>query len=167
MTPPSEPIAKARIDSHSVINRCFQITPLANQSKIWLPTSTGLEKKNGGSHVRPNTGTVASNCHSPSATTATSSCRERSPTLDTFKLLSSFAQRDSSLRLGERPDQAGRLLGVAVQRLDQLFAGQAGRERRRLEIGRDQGEGVVMQRAGRRARAGIIGQLGRADPADI
>src|SRR5580693_1366788 len=89
MTPPNDPIANARIDSHSVIARCFQITPLANQSKIWLPTSTGLEKKNGGSQMRPNTGTVASNCHSPSATTATRSCKERSPILDTFKLLSS------------------------------------------------------------------------------
>ena len=73
MTPPSEPIANARIDSQSVIARCFQITPVANQSTIWLPTSTGLEKKNGGSRMRPNTGTVANNCHSASATTATRS----------------------------------------------------------------------------------------------
>src|ERR1700730_14063198 len=98
--------------------------PVENQSTIWLPTSTGLEKKNGGSHRRPNTGTVASNCHRPSATTADGSCNERSPILDTFKLLSSFSQRSSTLWLGERPDQTGGLLGVAVQRLDQLFAGQ-------------------------------------------
>src|SRR3954453_20542834 len=82
-TPPSEPIVKPRIDSHNVIRRCFQITPLENQSRIWLPTSTGLEKKNGGSSRRPNIGTVANNCHSPSATTATSSCKERSPIFDT------------------------------------------------------------------------------------
>src|SRR5258708_15755688 len=87
-TPPSEPIAKARIDSHSVIARCFQITPLRNQSKIWLPTSTGLEKKNGGNSMRPKIGTVANNCHSPTATTATSNCNDRSPILDTLKLLS-------------------------------------------------------------------------------
>src|SRR5258708_28302342 len=88
-TPPSEPIANARIDSHSVIARCFQITPLRNQSKIWLPTSTGLEKKNGGSSMRPKIGTVANNFHSPSATTATSNRNERTPILHTLKLLSS------------------------------------------------------------------------------
>src|SRR5258708_29549038 len=88
-TPPSEPITNARIVSHSVIDRCFQIPPLRNQSKIWLPTSTGLEKKNGGSSMRPKIGTVANNCHSPSATTATSNCNERSPILDTLTLLSS------------------------------------------------------------------------------
>jgi len=49
----------------------FQITPLLNQSTIWLPTSTGLEKKNGGSRMRPKIGTVASNCHKANATTAT------------------------------------------------------------------------------------------------
>src|SRR4051794_13292533 len=83
MTPPSEPIAKARTDSHRVISKCFQITPLENQSTIWLPTSTGLEKKNGGSSSRPNTGTVASSCHNASAITATSSCNENSPIFDT------------------------------------------------------------------------------------
>src|SRR5580704_5463363 len=77
-TPPSEPIAKARIDSHSVIARCFQMMPLANQATIWLPTSTGLEKKNGGSSTLPNTGTLASNCHSPTTTTATSNWQARS-----------------------------------------------------------------------------------------
>src|SRR5437879_2578330 len=45
MTPPSEPIAKARIDSHKVIRRCFQITPEENHLTIWVPISTGLEKK--------------------------------------------------------------------------------------------------------------------------
>jgi hypothetical protein len=72
MTPPIEPITKARIDSHKVISKCFQIRPVENQSTIWLPTSTGLEKKNGGNSTRPNTGTVANTCHSASATTATS-----------------------------------------------------------------------------------------------
>src|SRR5215213_6864060 len=82
-TPAMEPIVNPRIDSHNVMNRCFQITPLENQSTIWLPTSTGLEKKNGGSSSRPNTGTVASSCHNDSAITATSSCNESSPIFDT------------------------------------------------------------------------------------
>src|SRR3984885_1654485 len=85
-TPPSEPMTNARIDSHSVISRCFQITPLENQSTIWLMTSTGLEKKNGGSSTRPKTGTVVNNCHSASATTATSTCRARSVKRDIFKV---------------------------------------------------------------------------------
>src|SRR4051794_7772374 len=70
------------MDSHRVIARCFQITPLENQAKIWLATSTGLEKKNGGSSMRPNTGTVASNCHNASAIIATSTCSETSLTFD-------------------------------------------------------------------------------------
>ena len=48
-TPPIEPRTKASVASSSVIQRCFQITPVTNQSTICLPTSTGLEKKNGGS----------------------------------------------------------------------------------------------------------------------
>jgi hypothetical protein len=55
-TPPNEPNTKARIDSSRVTHRCFQITPETNQSTIWLATSTGLEKKNGGSKIFPNTG---------------------------------------------------------------------------------------------------------------
>src|SRR5215475_13944565 len=82
MAPLAEPITKARIDSHNVIKRCFQITPLENHVRIWLKTSTGLEKKNGGSSTLPNTGTVAKNCHSASATMATRSCNERSASLD-------------------------------------------------------------------------------------
>src|SRR3954467_9135466 len=71
-TPASEPIVNARVDSKSVIQRCFQITPLANQATVWVPTASGLEKKNGGSSMRPKIGTVVSNCHSPRNTTATS-----------------------------------------------------------------------------------------------
>ena len=76
----------------------FQITPVENQSTIWLPTSSGLEKKNGGSNIRPNTGTVANNCHSDSATTATSNCSKaaRSSTrLD----LSHFALRGRAMHM--------------------------------------------------------------------
>src|SRR5215813_11750300 len=55
-TPPIEPITNARIDSISVTQRCFQITPLANQAKICFATSTGLEKKNGGRSNLPKMG---------------------------------------------------------------------------------------------------------------
>src|ERR1700731_325766 len=41
-----------------------------------------------------------------------------------------------ALRLGERADQAGGLLDVAVERLDRLVAGEAGCERGRLQGGR-------------------------------
>src|SRR6478735_9483628 len=77
-TPPTEPITKASTDSSSVIIRCFQITPEVNHLTIWLATSTGLEKKNGGSRIFPNTGTVVRNCHSESATTATINCQNSS-----------------------------------------------------------------------------------------
>jgi hypothetical protein len=63
---------KASADSKSVIHRCFQITPRTNQSTIWLATSTGLEKKNGGSSTRPKIGTVVKTYHSARPTTATS-----------------------------------------------------------------------------------------------
>ena len=43
----------------------------------WLKTSTGVEKKNGGNSILPNTGTVEKNCHAASATTATRSWSER------------------------------------------------------------------------------------------
>src|ERR1039457_6728351 len=55
-TPPIEPSTKASSDSINVTQRCFQITPVANQSTIWLATSTGLEKKKGGSRILPSTG---------------------------------------------------------------------------------------------------------------
>src|SRR3974390_2196637 len=55
-TPPIEPMMKARIDSSNVTQRCFQITPLANHAATCFATSTGVEKKNGGSTIFPNTG---------------------------------------------------------------------------------------------------------------
>src|SRR5262245_1756511 len=55
-TPPIEPITNARMDSINVTQRCFQITPLANQETICFATSTGLEKKNGGSSNLPKMG---------------------------------------------------------------------------------------------------------------
>src|SRR5262249_13978577 len=55
-TPLIEPITKARIDSIKVTQRCFQITPVANQTYICFATSTGFEKKNGGNRIFPNTG---------------------------------------------------------------------------------------------------------------
>src|SRR5450755_3383115 len=50
-TPPIDPIVKARIASISVTQRCFQITPVTNHLTICCATSTGLEKKNGGSRI--------------------------------------------------------------------------------------------------------------------
>src|SRR6185312_5677276 len=75
------------MDSHSVIMRCFQITPEENQAITWPNTSTGLEKKNGGKRTLPNTGTLAKNCHSASTTTATSSCSESSVIRDIISYL--------------------------------------------------------------------------------
>src|SRR4051794_20487044 len=144
--------------------RCFQITPVENHLTICSPTSIGLEKKNGGSSMRPNTGTLAKNCHSPSTTMATSTCNERSPILDTFKLPSSLQSR---LLLGEGADQARRALGVAFQRLDHLVARHAFLERGRLQIGRDQRENVVMRRTGRCARSPVVRQIERAFATDI
>src|SRR5947209_4265921 len=166
MTPPSEPIAKARIDSHKVITRCFQITPEENHVTIWLPTSTGLEKKNGGSSIFPNTGTEAKNCHSARATIATSNCNERSPILDMLKLLS-FPPICPGSRFGESADQTGGGLGVAVQRLEQLFATHACLQGSRLEICSHQSEDITMGRAGRRAGSEIARQLHRALAAEI
>src|SRR5690348_3379179 len=66
----------------------------------------------------------------------------------------------------ERADQAGRTLGVAIERPDHLITGHAFLQRLRLEIRRDQGEGVVMRRAGRRTRSGVGRLLRSADAAD-
>src|SRR6266446_7311616 len=63
-----------------------------------------------------------------------------------------------SLRLRERSDDAGRALGMPVQRLDELVSRHAGLERIGLEVGGDQGEGVVVRRAGGRAGAEIMRQ---------
>src|ERR1041384_6542769 len=57
-TPPIEPMTNARIDSISVTQRCFQITPETNQATICWATSTGFEKKNGGKITRPRIGQV-------------------------------------------------------------------------------------------------------------
>jgi hypothetical protein len=82
-----EPMMKARIDSSSVIHRCRQIEPSANHFTIRIATSTGFEKKNGGSSVTPKIGRV-NTCHSRIATTATSSCRITKVTRDIIRLRS-------------------------------------------------------------------------------
>src|SRR6185312_3093801 len=81
-TPPAEPMKKASIDSCSVTHRCFQITPETNQATICRPTSTGLEKKNGGSKIFPNTGYVENTYQIPTNATATRICNARSFTRD-------------------------------------------------------------------------------------
>ena len=45
-------MTKASIASISVIQRCFQIVPSTNHLTMRAATSTGVEKKNGGSSVR-------------------------------------------------------------------------------------------------------------------
>ena len=82
-------MTKASIASISVIQRCFQIVPSANHLTTRAATSTGLEKKNGGSSVTPPIGTVVSTCHATTEMTAMRSCNERSLTRDTIKLLPS------------------------------------------------------------------------------
>src|SRR5579872_536973 len=59
-------------------------------------------------------------------------------------------------RLGERADQASRLLHMAVQRLDQLVTGKTGCKRGRLQVGRHQRESVVMLRSRRCAGPEIV-----------
>ena len=58
-------------------------------------------------------------------------------------------------------------LGVTVELVEQLKPGQPGRQRLRVQVGRDENEGVVMRRRPwRRAWADIDGLLGRADAAN-
>src|SRR5712671_4389908 len=140
------------------------------------PTSTGLEKKNGGSTTVPKIGTVVKSCHRPSAATPTSTCKKRSLMRLTIKLLrrcreqtcrARYGPRALGLRLGESSDQPGRALSVSVERLEELVPGQAGLERFRLEVRGDQGESVVMPVAGRRAWTEIMPQPGLTLAADI
>jgi hypothetical protein len=52
-TPASEPITNASIASTSVIHRCRQIVPSTNHLMTRDATSSGVEKKNGGSSRTP------------------------------------------------------------------------------------------------------------------
>src|SRR5437870_8115087 len=70
-------------------------------------------------------------------------------------------------RLREGADDAGGLLDLAVERLDELVPRHAGLERGRLEVGGHQREGVVMQGAGRRARAEVMRKAHQALATDI
>src|SRR5205823_12172892 len=63
-------------------------------------------------------------------------------------------------------DDPGRALGVSVQGLDELVACHAGLQRIGLEVGGNQGEGVVMRRARGRAGAEIMRQAHQALAAD-
>src|SRR5947209_3285287 len=67
--PAADPSTNASTDSTSVIQRCRQIVPSANHLTTRENTSTGVEKKNGGS-----TFVAVSTCHSPIATIATRIC---------------------------------------------------------------------------------------------
>src|SRR5262249_38277004 len=146
--PATEPMTKASTDSTSVIQRCFQIVPSTNHLTMRAATSAGVEKKNGGRSFTPPMGTVVKSC--PSSTPASgresggarSFNRDRAklgfatswpclarPSTSLFETLShgrnsSGHDGQGSLRLRERSDDAGRALGVPVQRLDELVARQ-------------------------------------------
>ena len=76
-TPASEPIVKASSASISVTHRWRQIVPCTNHLTMRSATSTGVEKKNGGSTITPKIGTLVKNHHRPSAAAAASDCRSR------------------------------------------------------------------------------------------
>src|SRR5262245_59584830 len=65
-TPPTEPTTKASAASVRVIQRWRQMVPSANHFTTRAATSSGVEKKNGGSSGLSPTGTVVSKCHSSS-----------------------------------------------------------------------------------------------------
>src|SRR5579864_5858644 len=73
----------------------------------------------------------------------------------------------SSLWLHEQADKAGRALGMTFKLRIEVRQRQAGRQFLRLKIGCDDLEGVVVRRAGRRARAGIRSDALRTLAADI
>ena len=77
-TPATEPITNASTDSTSVIQRWRQIVPSTNHLTMRCATSSGVEKKNGGSSFTPPIGTVVSTCQASTATTATRICSVRS-----------------------------------------------------------------------------------------
>src|SRR6516165_1474119 len=120
-------MTKASTDSTSVIHRCFQIVPSTNHLTMRAATSVGVEKKNGGRSFTPPIGTVVRSCQSATVTTATSSWRVRRVRRDTVEiaLMAAEGGHDSEivklLRLGERADDAGRALDVAIERLHDLI----------------------------------------------
>src|SRR6185436_8481425 len=166
-TPATEPMTKASIASISVIQRCFQIVPSANHLTTRAATSTGFEKKNGGNKVTPPIGTVVRTYHATTEMTAMRTCNERSLILDMAQL----PPLQVSFRLErvlEQPDDARRSLDVTGELLEQLQPGEARRQCFRIEIGRDQDEGVVVRRLVRRRARPEIDALARgALAADI
>src|SRR3954469_20688676 len=113
-TPPSEPMTKASIASTSVIQRCRQIVPSANHFTIRDATSSGVEKKNGGSSFTPPIGTVVRMCHSAIDTTATRICKVSSVT----RLMSPSPRLCVALHhltLERFPDFAMQLVECALQ----------------------------------------------------
>src|SRR6185437_11202377 len=78
---------KASMASTSVIQRCFQIVPSANHLTMRCATSSGVEKKNGGSSVTPPIGTVVRTYHSAIETIATRICKSRRLIRDTFTFI--------------------------------------------------------------------------------
>src|SRR5690242_20408270 len=84
-----------------------------------------------------------------------------------LRLLPVAGSSDAGSRVLEQADQSGGALHVAVELRQELVAGKARRQRFGIEIGRDQGESVMMiSRAGRRAGAGVGGHARSALAAD-
>src|SRR6478609_4374723 len=148
-TPPIDPITKASIDSDSVTQRCFQITPETNQATICCATSTGFEKKNGGRTTWPKIGQVVRTCQSTIATTATRICNKVS-------LTRSIPNLDAALWPPEQPDEPCSGLGMALELLLQLIAREPSRQRAWLQISRDEHENIMVKAgAWRRARPAV------------
>src|SRR3984885_1319436 len=78
-----------------------------------------------------------------------------------------FGVTGRSLRLDEQADEPGRALDVAIELRLQLGQRQARRQVLGVEIGADDHEGVVVRRAGRGARSGIVRDALRALAADV
>src|SRR5215510_6694526 len=182
-TPATEPITKASTDSISVIQRWCQIEPSANQRTIRRATFSGVAKKNDGRIGSPKIGTAVRRCHSAIATIATRSWSKRSLPRDTIKLLfldfpsqlsrGQNGKPGASVRLHEQADDAGGALGARRRAgghdlRRHLVLGQAGRQVHRLEVGRDQHEGIMMRlHRGRRAWAGVEADALGALAADV
>src|SRR5262249_8961844 len=79
----------------------------------------------------------------------------------------SWANAGPNSRLRERTDDAGRALGMPVQRLDQFVTRHPGLQRCRLEIRGDQRERVVVRGARGCARTEIVRQAHQALAPDI
>src|SRR5262245_23670142 len=111
-------------------------------------------------------GTVEPTCQISTTATPTSACSRNS--LMRIPRQAPLPAPDLCLRLLEQADEPGCPLGVALEGDEHLFRGQAGLQRRRLEVGGDEREHVVvLADPGRRARPDVVRQSARALAADV